>query len=115
MAILFTMATDSQRKFGLDKNGNSNYGREVVNFFHKIIIIILIFDNILVVRLEGLFWAGNKVDRGWTIDMGLDFGLGLWRLHTMPGQRLQLLYFIGYFQPISLDSQQGLTIQAHGL
>jgi hypothetical protein len=29
----FTKATDSQRKFGLDRNGNPNYGREAVNFF----------------------------------------------------------------------------------
>jgi hypothetical protein len=32
---------------------------------------------------------------------GLDFRLGLWRLHnTMPDRRLHLLYFICYFQPI---------------
>jgi hypothetical protein len=45
----------------------------------------------------------------------LDFGLGLWKLHTMPSRRLQFLYFIGYFQLISLDSQQSLAIQSHGL
>jgi hypothetical protein len=45
----------------------------------------------------------------------LDFGLGMWRLHTVPNQRLQFLYCIGYFQPISLDSQQSLAIQSHGL
>ena len=33
--------------------------------------------------------------------LGLDCELGLWRLHTMLDQRLQLLYFIGQFQPIS--------------
>jgi hypothetical protein len=36
----------------------------------------------LAVRLEELFWAGSKVGCSfffWT----LDFGLGLWRLHTM--------------------------------
>jgi len=27
----------------------------------------------------------------------LDFGLGLWRLHTMPGQRLQFLLFYWLF------------------
>jgi hypothetical protein len=27
---------------------------------------------------------------------GVDFELGLWRLHTMPGQMLHLLYFIIY-------------------
>jgi hypothetical protein len=55
----------------------------------------------------GLFWARNNV--------GCSFGFGLWRLHTMPGQRLHLLYFIGYFQLISLDSQQNLATQSHGL
>ena len=40
--------------------------------------------------------------------------LGL-TLHTMLGLRLQFLYFIGYFQPISLNSQQSLVIQSHGL
>jgi hypothetical protein len=47
--------------------------------------------------------------------MGLEFGLGLWRLHIMPSRRLQLVYFIGYFQLISLDSQQSLATQSHGL
>jgi hypothetical protein len=27
---------------------------------------------------------------------GLEFGLGLWRLHTMPGRRLHLLHFNDY-------------------
>jgi hypothetical protein len=77
-------------------------------------------DKILAVKLEGLYWARNKVGCSfflWTLDLafegntmaiqvkrpwefitkGLEFGLGLWRLHTVPGQRLQFLYFIGYF------------------
>jgi hypothetical protein len=38
-----------------------------------------------------------QVERPWEfMAKGLDFGLGLWRLHTMPGRRLHLLYFIGY-------------------
>jgi hypothetical protein len=41
--------------------------------------------------------------------VGLDFGLGLWRLHIVPG-----LYFVGYFQLIFLDSTS-LAIQSHGL
>jgi len=41
--------------------------------------------------------------------------LCLWRLHTMPGWRFQILYCIGYFQLISLDSQQSLATQSHGL
>jgi hypothetical protein len=49
---------DSQRKLGLDNNGNPNYGREAVDFLsHKIIIKT---DNILSVRLEELFGAWKK-------------------------------------------------------
>jgi hypothetical protein len=72
-------------------------------FFIKISII----DQILAVRLEGLFWARNKV--------ACSFEFGLWRLHTTPGRRLRLLYFIGYFKLIYLDSQQSLATQSHGL
>jgi hypothetical protein len=57
-----------------------------------------------------------QVERPWEfMATCLDFGLGLWRLHTMPGRRLHLLNFIGYFQVISLDSQQSLATQSHGL
>jgi hypothetical protein len=57
-----------------------------------------------------------QVERPWEfMAKGLDFALGLWRLHTMPSWRLRLLYFIGYFQLISLDSQQSLATQSHGL
>jgi hypothetical protein len=38
-----------------------------------------------------------QVERRWEfMAKGLDFGFNLWRLHTMPGQRLHLLEFIGY-------------------
>jgi hypothetical protein len=49
-----------------------------------------------------------QVERPWEFTAkSLDFGLDLWKLHTMPGRRLQFLYLNGYyFQPISLDSQQ---------
>jgi hypothetical protein len=60
---------------------------------------------------RGCFGQGIK----WDIPLGLDFGLYLWRLHTMPGRRLHFLYFIDYFQPISLDSQQSLETQSHSL
>jgi hypothetical protein len=72
-----------------------------------------IIDKILAVRLEGLFWARNIVDAPLDLDFGLslwrlhtlavqverpwefmanglDFRLGLWRLHTMPSRRLHL-------------------------
>jgi hypothetical protein len=57
-----------------------------------------------------------QVERPWEfMAKGLDFGLGLCRPHTMHGRTLQFLYFIGYFQPISLDSPQSLAIQSHNL
>jgi hypothetical protein len=57
-----------------------------------------------------------QVKRPWEfMAKGMDFGLGLCMLHTMLGRRLHLLCFINYFQPISLDSQQSLTTQSHGL
>jgi hypothetical protein len=38
-----------------------------------------------------------QVKRPWEfMAKWLDFQLSLWRLHTMPGRRLQFLYFIGY-------------------
>jgi hypothetical protein len=56
-----------------------------------------------------------QVERPWEfMAKGLDFGLGLWRIHTMLGWRLHLLYFIGYFQLISF-SQQSVATQSHGL
>jgi hypothetical protein len=45
---------DSRRKFGLDGNGNPNYGQEAVFFFFFFIKKSLI-DKILGIRLEGLF------------------------------------------------------------
>jgi hypothetical protein len=60
-------ATDSRRKFGSDGNGNPNYGREVVGFFSSKKSII---DKTLIIRLEGLFQARNKVE--------CSFGFGLW-------------------------------------
>jgi hypothetical protein len=57
-----------------------------------------------------------QVERPWEfMAKGLDFRCDLWRLHTMPGWRLHLLCFIGYFQLMSLDSQQSLATQSHNL
>jgi hypothetical protein len=63
-------------------------------------------EKILAVRSKGLFWAGNEMGRSfflWTL--GWAFGSFtlysiLWKLHTILN---------------SLDSQQSLTIQSHGL
>jgi hypothetical protein len=96
----------------------------------------------LAIRLEELIWAWFEQGIKWDAPLGLDLGLGLWRLHTMAiqverpwefmakglnfglglwklhtlhGCRIHFLYFIGYFQLISLDSQQSLASQSHGL
>jgi hypothetical protein len=56
---------------------------------------------------RGCFVQGKK----W--DASSFFGLWAW-LHTLPGRR-QFLYFIDYFQPMSLYSQQNLAIQSTNL
>jgi hypothetical protein len=105
-------ATDSRRKFGSDGNGNPNYGREAIGFF--------LLKNQSLARFWPLDWRSFfeqgikcqaplsldfglglwrlhtmvvQVKRPWEfMAQGLDFGLGLWRLHNMHGQRLHLLY-----------------------
>jgi hypothetical protein len=74
-------------------NENPNYGREAVSFFF---IKKSIIDNIWPLDWRGYFEQGIK----WDAPLGLDFELGVSRLHTMPTRRLHLLYFIGYFQLI---------------
>jgi hypothetical protein len=40
-----------------------------------------------------------QVERLWEfMAKGLNYGYGLWRLHTMPGRRLQSLYFMAIFR-----------------
>jgi hypothetical protein len=72
-------ATDSQRKFGPDGNGNPNYGQEAVNFFS--------LQNQSLTRSRPLDWRGY-FEQGIKRDalFGLDFGLSLWKLHTMAVQ-----------------------------
>jgi len=62
--------TDSQRKFGLDGNGNPNYGREAVGFFS--------LKNQSLTRSWPLDWRGY-FEQGikWDAPLGLDFELGL--------------------------------------
>jgi hypothetical protein len=108
MFTVFTKVTDSRMKFGSDRNGNPNYGREAVGFF--------LLKNQSLTRSSLLDWRGC-FGQGikWDAPLNLDFGLGLWGLHTMSSRRLHLLYFIGYFLPIYLDSQQSLATQSRNL
>jgi hypothetical protein len=68
---ILTKATDSWRKFGSDRNGIPNYNWKAVKFFSY----LKKKSDILVDRLEGLFWAKNKAGYSfflWTL--GLAFG-----------------------------------------
>ena len=67
---------NSQRKFGSDRDGNPNYGRETVGFFF--------IKNQSSTRSRLLGWR-YCFRRGikWDVPLGLDFGLGFWKLHTM--------------------------------
>jgi hypothetical protein len=117
-------------------NENPNYGREAITFFSH----TKKNDKILIVRLEGLFWAENKVRRSfllWTLGLGfggftlwpsklegrgsswpkvwnLGLAFGGFTLCPTEGYNSYILLAI-YFQPISLESPQTLAIQSHGL
>ena len=91
---------------------DATLGLETQTMVERPSVFVFFPLKLLGVRLEGLFEQRIK----WDVPLGLDFGLGLWRLHTMLSRRLHSLYFIGYFQPISLDSQQqSFATQSHGL
>ena len=83
LIVFLKKATDSRRKFGSDGNGR-DYGREAVGFTS--------LKNQSLTKSWPLDWKGY-FEQGIKRDapLGLDFGLGLWRLHTMSGQRLHLL------------------------
>jgi hypothetical protein len=55
-----------------------------------------------------------QVERPWGfMAKGANLGLDLWKLHTMLGQRLQFLYFIGYVfsaRFFGLSTKFGLSI-----
>jgi hypothetical protein len=129
---------DSRRKFRSDGNGNPNSGQEAVDFvFHK--------KNQSLTRRWPLDWRGC-FGQGikWDAPLDLDFGLGLWRLHTIGVQAERLWKsswpkvwtldlscggftlclakgsnsyssMTMYFQPISLHSQQSSATHSHGL
>jgi hypothetical protein len=71
--------TNSHRKFGSDGNGNPNYGREAINLFSW-------KKRESMTRSWPLNWRGLFLARNKDAPLSLDFGLGLWRLHTMAVQ-----------------------------
>ena len=79
MLTFLTKSIDSRRKFGSDGNGNPNCGGEAVGFFP--------LKNQSLARSWPLNWRGC-FGQGikWDAPLGLDFGLDLWRLHTMAVQ-----------------------------
>ena len=66
-------ATDSQRKFGSDGNGNPNYGREVVDLFS---LKKQSLTRSWPLDSRGCFEQGIK----WDAPLDLDFGLDFWRI-----------------------------------
>jgi hypothetical protein len=71
----------------LDGNGNPNYGREAIGFFSS--------HNQCLTRSWPLDWRGY-FEQGikWHAPLSLDFGLGLWRLHTLVVQVERLWEFM---------------------
>jgi hypothetical protein len=70
-----------------------------------------IIDKIFAIRLEGLFWARNKVG------CSFKFELWAWPLeasHYTPVKGSTYYTLLAIFQPIYLDSQQSLATQSHG-
>jgi hypothetical protein len=63
----------------LDGNGNPNSGGEVVDFFS---LKIQSLARSWLLDWRGCFGQGIE----WDAPLGLDFGLGLWKLHTIDVQ-----------------------------
>jgi hypothetical protein len=82
-------ATDSRRKFGLDGNGNPNYGRQAVNFFS--------FKNQQLTRSWPLDWRGY-FEQGikWDAPLGSDFGLWSFEAshYAWPKAPLTIFYWL---------------------
>jgi hypothetical protein len=109
MAVLFDHGDGLLKEVWVRQEWNPNYGRERPKLFS---LKKTKTDKILADRLEGLFWADFK----W--DAPSSFGLWAWSLeashYAWPKGPIPI-YIIDYFQPISLDAQQNLAIQSHGL
>ena len=63
----------------MDGNGNPNSGGEVVDFFS---LKIQSLARSWLLDWRGCFGQGIE----WDAPLGLDFGLGLWKLHTIDVQ-----------------------------
>jgi len=105
-----TKATNSLRKFGLDRNGNPNYGRVAINFFSKQNSQI---DKILAIRLEGL--ARKNV--GCSPDKWYGFGLGAWPLEALAPIFYWLFstHFLGLPTKFDLSIPRPLDLDGHSV
>jgi hypothetical protein len=80
--------------------GASHYGRQSKETMglsgQTLLSRMLLWDWTLGLAFGGFTLRPSKLRLWEFMTKGLDFGLGLWRLHIMPRQRLHLLYSIGY-------------------
>ena len=115
--LLFEEGDGLSEEVWSDKNGNPTYCWEVVDFLplknHSLTRYWLLdwrgyfeqqlkWDAPLGLNFGLSLWRLHtmavQVERPWEfMAKGLDFELGFWRLHTMSGWKFHLLYFIGYF------------------
>jgi hypothetical protein len=107
MARLFDQGDGLSKEVWVGQDWNPKLwsrGRRL--FFHKKKSRI---NKILVIRLKGLFWAWNKVGCSFFLPT-LGWAFGGFTLRPAEGSNSYILLPI-----ISLDPQQSLAIQPHGL
>jgi hypothetical protein len=103
--LLFDKGDGLSKEVWVDGNGDPNYGQEAVDFFSWKKSII---GKILAVRLEGLFWARNKV--------GYSSGFGLWAWpleashHARPKAPLLIFYWLFSAHFFGLSTKFGNSI-----
>jgi hypothetical protein len=97
--------TDSQRKFGLDGNGNPNYGREAVGFFS--------LKNQSLTRSWALDWRGY-FEQGIKVACSFGFGLWAWPLeashYAWPKAPLTIFYWLFSAHFFGLSTKFGYSI-----
>jgi hypothetical protein len=102
---LVKKATDSQRKFGLDGNGNPNYGWEAVGFIS--------LENQSLTRSWPLDWRGY-FEQGIKWDAPLGLAFGGFTLCPAEGCTYYILLAI-IFSPFLWTLNKSLATQSHSL